>query len=121
MFEVKEKPRLVERAFLLAVILRKEERARAENLLEELDELVSSLGIKIFGKRVIRVRKTYPGYLLGKGKFIEISEVVRELGCDVIIFDNELSPSQQRNWEAESKVLVIDRQEIILDLFATRA
>ena len=121
MFEVKEKPRLVERAFLLAVILREEERARAENLLDELDELVSSLGIKIFGKRVIRVRKTYPGYLLGKGKFIEISEVVRELGCDVIIFDNELSPSQQRNWEAESKVLVIDRQEIILDVFATRA
>jgi GTP-binding protein HflX len=39
----------------------------------------------------------------------------------VIIFDNELSPSQQRNWEAESKVLVIDRQEIILDVFAARA
>ena len=101
--------------------MREEERASAENLLDELDELVSNLGIKIFGKRVIRVRKTYPGYLLGKGKFIEISEVVRELGCDVIIFDNELSPSQQRNWEAESKVLVIDRQEIILDVFATRA
>ena len=46
---------------------------------------------------------------------------VGELGCDVIIFDNDLSPSQQRNWEAESKVLVIDRQEIILDVFAARA
>jgi GTP-binding protein HflX len=67
------------------------------------------------------VRKTYAGYLLGKGKFNEVIEDVGELGCDVIIFDNELSPSQQRNWEAESKVLVIDRQEIILDVFAARA
>ena len=69
----------------------------------------------------MRVRKTYAGYLLGKGKFNEVIEDVGELGCDVIIFDNELSPSQQRNWEAESKVLVIDRQEIILDVFAARA
>ena len=121
MFEVKEKPRLVEKAYLLAVILREEERSDAESLLDELDELVSNLGIKIFCKKVVRVRKTYAGYLLGKGKFNEVIEEVGELGCDVIIFDNELSPSQQRNWEAESKVLVIDRQEIILDVFAARA
>jgi GTP-binding protein HflX len=121
MFEVKEKPRLVEKAYLLAVILREEERANAESLLDELEELVSNLGIRIFCKKVVRVRKTYAGYLLGKGKFNEVIEDVGELGCDVIIFDNELSPSQQRNWEAESKVLVIDRQEIILDVFAARA
>jgi GTP-binding protein HflX len=121
MFEVKEKPRLVEKAYLLAVILREEERANAQSLLDELEELVSNLGIRIFCKKVVRVRKTYAGYLLGKGKFNEVIEDVGELGCDVIIFDNELSPSQQRNWEAESKVLVIDRQEIILDVFAARA
>ena len=121
MFEVKEKPRLVEKAYLLAVISREDERANAESLLDELDELVSNLGIQIFHKKVVRVRKTYPGYLLGKGKFNEILCEVGELGCDVIIFDNDLSPSQQRNWEAESKVLVIDRQEIILDVFAARA
>jgi GTP-binding protein HflX len=121
MFEVKEKPRLVEKAYLVAVILREEERANAESLLDELEELVSNLGIRIFCKKVVRVRKTFPGYLLGKGKFNEVIEDVGELGCDVIIFDNELSPSQQRNWEAESKVLVIDRQEIILDVFAARA
>ena len=121
MFEVKEKPRLVEKAYLLAVISKEEERANAESLLDELDELVSNLGIQVCDKKVVRVRKTCPGYLLGKGKFNEIIEEVGEIGCDVIIFDNELSPSQQRNWEAESKVLVIDRQEIILDVFAARA
>jgi GTP-binding protein HflX len=121
MFEVKEKPRHVEKAFLVAVILREDERDDAESLLEELDELVSNLGIRIAKKRVVRVRKTFAGYLLGKGKLNEVLEEVNEAGCDVIIFDNELSPSQQRNWEAESKILVIDRQEIIIDVFAARA
>ena len=97
MFEVKEKPRLVEKAYLLAVISKEEERANAESLLDELDELVSNLGIKVFHK-VVRVRKTFSGYLLGKGKFNEIIGEVGELGCDVVVFDNELSPSQQRNW-----------------------
>ena len=121
MFEVKEKPRLVEKAFLLAVIVREDERDQAESLLDELDELVSNLGIQVSQKKVVRVRKTFARYLLGTGKLAEVLDEVKAAGCDVIIFDNELSPSQQRNWEAESNVLVIDRQEIILDVFAARA
>ena len=121
MFEVKEKPRLVERAYLISVILREEERANAESLLDELEELVSNLGIIIREKRVIRTRKTFAGHLIGKGKFDQVIAEVGAAKCDVIIFDNEISPSQQRNWEEASKVLVIDRQEIILDVFAERA
>ena len=121
MFEVKEKPRLVEKAFLLAVIVREDERDQAESLLDELDELVSNLGIQVSQKKVVRVRKTFARYLLGTGKLAEVLDEVKAAGCDVIIFDNELSPSQQRHWEAESNVLVIDRQEIILDVFAARA
>ena len=120
MFEVKEKPRLVEKAYLLAVILREEERANAQSLLDELEELVSNLGIRIFCKSSAG-SENLCRLLTWKRKFNEVIEDVGELGCDVIIFDNELSPSQQRNWEAESKVLVIDRQEIILDVFAARA
>ena len=121
MFEVREKPRLVERAYLLSVIKREDERDGAESLLEELEELVKNLGIQIFKKQVVRTRKTFPGHLIGKGKLEEIVGQVKELNCDVIIFDNEISPSQQRNWEEESKVLVIDRHEVILDVFAERA
>ena len=121
MFEVKEKPRLVERAYLISVILREEERANSESLLDELEELVSNLGIIIREKRVIRTRKTFVGHLIGKGKFDQVIAEVGAAKCDVIIFDNEISPSQQRNWEEASKVLVIDRQEIILDVFAERA
>ena len=120
-FEVREKPRQVERAYLISVIKREDQRGGAESLLEELEELVKNLGIQIFKKKVVRTRKTFPGHLIGKGKLKEIVGQVKELNCDVIIFDNEISPSQQRNWEEESKVLVIDRHEVILDVFAERA
>ena len=51
----------------------------------------------------------------------EIVEHAKDFDCDCIIFDNELSPSQQRNWEKETDILVIDRQEVILDIFSMRA
>ena len=121
MFEVKEKPRLVERAYLVSVIQREDERLNALSMVEELEELVANLGIQVVRKEVVRTRKTFPGLLLGIGKFVDTIWQVARHNCDVIIFDNEISPSQQRNWEEASKVLVIDRHEIILDVFAERA
>ena len=121
MFEVKEKPKKVERAFLLSVISRKDEESRAHSLLSELSELVENLSISVVGKLIVRTRKTFPGHILGKGKCEQIHDQVKELGCDVIIFDNEITPGQQRNWEELTKILVIDRHEIILDVFADRA
>ena len=121
MFEVKEKPRLVERAFLISCIDSEKARVEAESLLDELDELTRNLGIGVVGRKVIRIRKTSPRFILGKGKVGEILEELKDLKADVMIFDNEISPAQQRNWETESKILVIDRHEIILDVFAERA
>lgn len=121
MFEVKEKPRLVERAFLISCIDSEKARIEAESLLDELDELTRNLGIGVVGRKVIRIRKTSPRFILGKGKVGEILEELKDLKADVMIFDNEISPAQQRNWETESKILVIDRHEIILDVFAERA
>ena len=121
LFEVKEKPRLVERAFLISCIYSERERMEAVSLLNELDELTVNLGISVVGREVIRIRKTSPRFILGKGKVNEILEAINESNADVIIFDNEISPAQQRNWESISKVLVIDRHEIILDVFAERA
>ena len=121
MFEVKEKPRKVERAFLLSVVKRKDEEYYANLLLNELSELVENLGIEVVGCTVVRTRKTFAGHILGKGKCNEILELVGDLKCDVIIFDNEITPGQQRNWEELTKILVIDRHEVILDVFAERA
>jgi len=120
-FEVKEKPKRVERAYLVSVVRRKEEEETAESLLDELTELTGNLEIAVMGRVTARARKAYPRFLLGSGKVKEIITSAQKAGCDVIIFDNELSPSQQRNWEEESKMAVIDRHEIIIDVFANRA
>ena len=112
---------MVERAFLISCIDSEKARVEAESLLDELDELTRNLGIGVVGRKVIRIRKTSPRFILGKGKVGEILEELKELKADVMIFDNEISPAQQRNWETESKILVIDRHEIILDVFAERA
>ena len=121
MFEVREKPQLVERALLVGVFLDKSKEKEASSLLEELNELVQTLGIGIMDSILVRVRENFPSHLMGKGKMAEIIEKSKELNCDCIIFDNELSPNQQRNWENDSGILVIDRQEVILDIFSLRA
>ncbi len=121
MFEVREKPQLVEKALLVGVYYDKSEADEAASLLQELRELVETLNIGIGKTTLVKVRKTYSSHLMGKGKMAEIIELSKELGCDCIIFDNELSPNQQRNWENDSNILVIDRHEVILDIFSMRA
>ena len=121
MFEVREKPKLVQRAYLISFIEHERDHQGAESLLDELEELVKNLGIGMVGRRVVRIRKPSPRFILGKGKVEEALKDLKDSHADVLIFDNELSPAQQRNWESESKVLVIDRHEIILDVFAERA
>jgi GTP-binding protein HflX len=121
MIDVQEKPRMVERAFLLSAHLKGESPELAADLLQELRELVSTLGIGIVGEAVVEVREWHAKLLLGSGKAEELREWMREVEADCVVFDNMLSPAQQRNWEAFSKCTTIDRQEVILDIFGSRA
>jgi len=121
MFEVREKPKLVERALLIGVQHPRTELQSTVRMLEELEELVATLNIGIVETKAVKIRQTNAKFLIGTGKVAEIIELAKELQCDVIVFDDELTPAQQRNWESESKMLVIDRQEVILDIFAERA
>ncbi len=121
MFEVKEKPRMVERALLVGVETPQTGHTEAENLLEELRELVRNLRVHVVDSVIVRMKTPTPRLLLGAGKAAEIIKHARDLNCDCIVFDHELSPGQQRNWETESRLCVIDRQEVILDIFGERA
>jgi len=121
MFEIKEKPKMVERAFLIGVHRPDDSIFESRSLLEELTELVHNLGIAVSRRELVRLREPKSRYLLGSGKAHELIGVARELGCDCIVFDEPLTPAQQRNWEQASKMCVIDRQEVILDIFADRA
>ncbi len=121
MFAISEKPKMVDKAFLVSVYLHKEEETEARCLLAELEELVDTLGVPHGESLLVHVRAYQSRLLIGTGKAQEIIDRAKELGCDVIVFDNELSPAQQRNWEELCGLAVIDRQEVILDIFAKRA
>ncbi|MEO5754866.1 MAG: GTPase HflX [Chthoniobacterales bacterium] len=121
MFEIKAKEKAVQRALLVGAYISADLKAEAQNLLEELAALVDTLGLPIVGRELISYRENHARYLIGSGKAQEIVNRAKELECDVLIFDNELSPSQQRNWEELAGITVADRQEIILDIFGARA
>ena len=121
MFDIKDKPKMVERALLVGAYFDRRHQADANDLLNELKELVQTLGIGIVGMECVHVREYNPRYLTGSGKSEELIEQARQLNADCIIFDNELTPAQQRAWEQDSKILVIDRHEVILDIFNMRA
>lgn len=89
--------------------------------LDELAGLCDTMGVEPAHRMLVKLREPTPRYLLGSGKAEEISTLAQDLGVDYIIFDDELSPSQQRNWEALTGCAVIDRQEVILEIFAQRA
>ncbi|MCP5532175.1 MAG: GTPase HflX [Akkermansiaceae bacterium] len=121
MFEVREKPEMVERALLVRLYFDAREEEESSSLLEELGELVNTLGIEVVESVLAKCREMQKKFLCGTGKAAEIVELARAHECDVIVFDNSLAPSQQREWERLADLCVIDREEVILDIFAKRA
>lgn len=121
LFEVKEEEAKVEKAFLVGIRREGMSDEDVSNNLDELTLLVENLAIPIVGRIMCPLREPQPHFLLGTGKAEEINKIVTELQADCIIFDDEISPSQQRNWEKLTNILVIDRQEVILDIFSQRA
>lgn len=121
MFEVRQKPEMVERALVVRLYFDAREEEESASLLVELGELVSTLGIEIADSVLARSREMHRKLLCGTGKAAEIVELAHAHECDVIVIDNGLAPSQQREWEKLSDLCVIDREEVILDIFAKRA
>ena len=89
--------------------------------ISELEGLVDTAGYEVARSVVLVRMEQNPVYGFGKGKAEEIAALSKELEADLIIFDFELSPRKQRNWEKLAKIPVIDRQEVILRIFAQRA
>ena len=121
MFDTREKPTKVETAFLIGAYFDRADEDVARSLLDELAELVSTLGIEVVAQECIFIRTRSKRYFTGSGKAAEMMDAARKLGADCIVFDNELAPAQQRAWETEGDITVIDREEVILDIFKMRA
>ena len=111
----------MERAILINVATTRAEKAEAEESLSELAGLAAAAGAEVVGK-VCQVRpRLNPRWLVGQGKVGEIAREAREAGADMVVFDRNLSAAQQQNLEDEIKVKVVDRTQLILDIFAQRA
>ncbi|MDD3470139.1 MAG: GTPase HflX [Thermoguttaceae bacterium] len=89
--------------------------------LEELEGLAQAAGVCVVGKLVQYRDSPDPATYLGRGKVEDLRMLIDGGGATLVLFDNDLSPSQGRNLEKTLKVRVIDRTELILDIFATRA
>lgn len=108
-----------ESAVLVGVML--DSRATEESPLQELSGLAEAAGARVVGQLMQRRHTPDAATYLGKGKVEDLKKLVGSLHADLVIFDNDLSPAQTRNLENGLKVRVIDRTELILDIFANRA
>jgi GTP-binding protein HflX len=110
-----------EKVVLVGVITPNETEARGKEYLEELEFLVataSGLTVKTFTQKLQRPERST---FVGTGKLEEIKEYVVAEEIDIVVFDDELTPSQMRNIERELQVKILDRSNLILDIFANRA
>ena len=89
--------------------------------LEELGRLADTAGALVVGTLTQQLDRPHPGTYLGSGKVEELTLRIKELGATLVIFDDELSPAQGKNLEQAVGTRVMDRAELILDIFATRA
>jgi GTP-binding protein HflX len=121
MAELFDKNKRILKAFLVGVQTAALPPGEGAELLAELRELVENLHLSITGSVLVNLRAPSSTFMLGRGKAAEIIEQAKASGADVIVIDETLSPAQQRNWETDSGIAVIDRQEVILEVFADRA
>jgi GTPase len=111
----------LERAILIGLISSGQEESEVEDYLDELSFLAETAGASPLKRFTQKLDIPNPRTFVGKGKIDEISEFVRQNDVDIAIFDDELSPSQLRNIEKVLGCRVIDRTNLILDIFAGRA
>lgn len=110
-----------ERALLVGLVTAKQNLQKMQENLDELAFLAETAGAipveQVYQNLHLPDNRTY----VGSGKLAEIKQIIRLKAIDVLIFDDEISPAQQRNIEKETKIKVLDRSMLILDIFAQRA
>ena len=93
----------------------------ADQSLTELKDLAESAGVEVLGSFRQRVKKVNPTFFIGRGKMMDLSIEALQRGANLLIIDQDLSPSQNRNLGRTTELRIIDRTQLILDIFAQRA
>ncbi len=111
----------MEKAILIHLSTNRKDKLEAEESMKELRGLAHTAGAEVV-EEIFQFRPDIsPKYLIGEGKVSEISQLKEETEAELIIFDNDLRPIQQQNLEDDIQAKVIDRKQLILDIFAQRA
>ncbi len=110
-----------ERALLIGVVRKNQDIRTVTDYLDELEFLANTAGATILTRFIQRMEDPNPATLIGKGKMEEIMTYIEDHAIDLIIFDDDLTPTQLRNIEGFFKIKVLDRTNLILDIFASRA
>jgi GTP-binding protein HflX len=111
----------MEKALLINVATSRKEKDEAEESMRELAGLTAAAGAEV-ARKVFQARpRVSPRYFVGEGKAAELARLRGEVGADLVIFDHNLTATQQRNLEDRIKAKIIDRTQLILDIFAQRA
>ncbi|MBQ15677.1 MAG: GTPase HflX [Planctomycetaceae bacterium] len=106
---------------ILVRVLAHAQRGERERALEEIRGLAATAGVRIVDE-VVQVRpRPHPATCVGSGKLEEIQHLVEVHEAQLVVFDNNLTPAQSRNLEEALQTIIVDRSEVILDIFATRA
>jgi GTP-binding protein HflX len=112
---------LIETGVVVGLYFDSRDKYLAHESLAELKELVSACGAQVSQQFIQHLKHPDSTYYVGRGKLAEIKSYLAEHPASFVVFDEDLSPSQQRNIEGELKIKVLDRTKIILDIFAQRA
>ena len=118
MVEIQEEQEKKARCLLIGAPSKKKDKTEEP---DELKGLITTLGMEIAGVIVLARIEPTPAYGIGKGKTQEIADKAKELMADCIVFDWEIDPTKQRNWEKLTNIPVFDRNEVIIRIFAQRA
>ncbi|MCL2880442.1 MAG: GTPase HflX [Treponema sp.] len=107
--------------FLVGIRDTRLSKGQAESYNTEIKSLIYTLGFEIANEELVHVRDKQPKFGMGSGKAAEIAEKAKAAEVDFLVFDWDASPSQQRSWEELTDIPIIDRQELIIKIFAAHA
>ena len=111
----------MEKTILVGLVNRNQDHKKCQEYLDELEFLSFTAGGTVSQRFTQRIENPNPATLIGKGKMDEISTFIKAMDIQTIIFDDELSPAQEKNISKILKIKVLDRTNLILDIFAQRA
>jgi GTP-binding protein HflX len=117
----REKLKVKQRRGILVAVVKRDEFPDKDTILDELKGLASTAGVVVVGEIIQYRDRPHPATCLGTGKLEELQQLIEARDAELVVFDNNLTPAQGKNIEEATDTVIVDRSEVILDIFATHA